>query len=54
MKKEGERGKTELKKVLDRLSDVLQMEPDNMQEHLHIVAIEALADFIASSIKEER
>lgn len=54
MGKEGRSGKDELKNVLAWLSGVLQAESDNMKEHLHIVAIEALADFITSSIKEER
>jgi len=54
MEKEGEKGKDALNSVLEWLSETLQMESENMREYLQIESIETLADFIASSIKEER
>jgi CRISPR-associated protein Csx10 len=48
-----EAGKKALKDVLEELSNRLQGEDEHIREYLKVKAVEALADFIASTIKEE-
>ena len=54
LEEEGEAGKEALKNVLEELSTRLQREDENIREYLKVKAVETLADFIASNIKEEK
>ena len=52
LEEEGRAGKDALKNVLEELSTRLDVEDENIREYLKVKAIETLADFIASNIKE--
>jgi len=54
LEEEGKAGKETLEDVLEELSNSLQEEDENIREYLKAKAVETLADFIASNIKEEK
>jgi CRISPR-associated protein Csx10 len=52
LKEKGEKGYLALNKVLEKLQNILGNENENMKEYLKMRAIEKLAEFIASDIRE--